>query len=77
MKNVFDYTVSGEPQTTEEHELTSQIILKNAGFDPETHFLTLMEGKHPVSYKDRQTQPIHMHERMKFIAVSCGPTPVS
>ena len=77
MKDVIDYTVSGEPQKTEACELPAQIILKNAGYDPETHYLTLMQGNSPVSYRDKANDSIHMHEHMKFLAISCEPTPVS
>lgn len=77
MAKVFSYTVNGEPQTTDQHQLTPQTILTNAGFNAETHYLIEMRGNHKESYKDRPLEPIHMHEHMTFLAISCEPTPVS
>lgn len=71
------YTVDGEKQTTSERELTSVQILSNAGIDAATHYLVQIEGQHKISYQDNPQTEIHMHEHMKFISVSTGPTPVS
>ena len=73
----FKYTVDDEPQTTTAHELTPTQILENAGVDPASHYLVQLEGNHRISYQDKPNQEIHMHEHMKFISVSTGPTPVS
>ena len=73
----FSYTVDDEPQSTTEHELTPTQILNNVGISPESHYLVQIEGKHRVSYQDKPNEQIHMHEHMKFISVSTGPTPVS
>ncbi len=75
--DTITYTVDGETQTTTEHELTPVQILQNAGIDPATHYLVQIEGQHKISYKDEPNKKIHMHEHMKFISVSTGPTPVS
>ena len=75
--HIITYTVDGEKQTTTEHELTPVQILQNAGIDPATHYLVQLEGEHRASYKDEPSKKIHMHDDMKFIAVSTGPTPVS
>ncbi len=73
----IDYTVNDEPQSTHEHELTPKVILELAGFNPEVAYLLLLRGKERVSYKDDPCVEIHMHEHMKFLAISCEPTPVS
>lgn len=73
----FTYTVDGETQTTAAHELTAAQILTNAGIDAATHYLVQIEGNQRVSYEGKPDQTIHMHEHMKFISVSTGPTPVS
>ena len=52
-------------------------ILKNAGIETESHYLVQIEGDHQVSYENEASKTIHMHEKMKFIAPSRKPTPVS
>lgn len=74
---VFDYTVDGEPQSTSEHTLTPKVILQKAGIDPSNHYLVQIIGSNTESYKDFPDKLIHMHEHMKFISSSTGPTPVS
>ena len=73
----FNYTVDDEPQATTAHELTPTQILNNAGVDPATHYLVQLQGNHRESYQNRPDVVIHMHQHMKFISVSTGPTPVS
>jgi hypothetical protein len=74
---VFDYTVDDEPQSTTEHTLTPTEILRNAGIDPATHYLVQIVGHTQKSYKETPSEPIHMHEHMKFVSVFTGSTPVS
>jgi len=73
----FDYTVDDEPQSTSAHILTPNEILNNAKIDAATHYLVQLEGKNHVSYQGKPSEQIHMHEHMKFISISTGPTPVS
>jgi hypothetical protein len=73
----FDYTVDDEPQHTSEHILTANQILSNAKIATATHYLVQIQGKKQTSYQNSPEEPIHMHEHMKFISVSTGPTPVS
>ncbi len=73
----FTYTVDDEPQTTTAHELTPTQILQNAGIDPATHYLVEIRGHERISFQGKPDVEIHMHEHMKFISVSTGPTPVS
>ncbi len=73
----FDYTVDGESQQTSAHKLTATQILQNAGIDVTSHYLVQIEGNNRISYQSDPNKEIHMHEHMKFISVSTGPTPVS
>ena len=73
----FAYTVDDEPQSTPSHTLTAAQILSNAGIDPATHYLVEIRGNDKESFQADPSKEIHMHEHMKFISVSTGPTPVS
>lgn len=78
--HVIHFTLDDEPQTTTEQVLTPTQILENAKpvpIDPSTHYLIQLEGAKQISYQDKPNEPIHMHEHMKFISESTGPTPVS
>ncbi len=73
----IEYMVDDEEQYTTEKTLTPRQILEKAGIDPENHYLVQMQGNHRESYKDKMDESIHMHEKMKFISVFTGETPVS
>ncbi len=73
----FNYIVDDEPQSTISHSLTAAQILSNASIDAATHYLVQIEGNKKISYQANPSEEIHMHEHMKFISVSTGPTPVS
>ncbi|TMC34102.1 MAG: hypothetical protein E6J28_13535 [Chloroflexi bacterium] len=73
----FDYTVDGEPQETNQHELTPRQILTDAGLDPTQRYLIQIEGTHQESFKERMDETLHMHEKMTFITASLGGTGVS
>lgn len=73
----FPFTVDDEPQSTTEHMLTPVQILQNAGLDPATHYLIELIGHEQRSYQATPAEPIHMHQKMRFISVSTGPTTVS
>lgn len=73
----FRFTVDDEPFTTQEHTLTPTQILTIAQIDPATHYLVQIEGKEKKSYQNEPSEPIHMHEHMKFVSVFTGPTTVS
>jgi hypothetical protein len=78
--HVIHFTMDDETQETTEMVLTPRQIMENAKpapIDPSTHYLVQIEGQHQVSYKDKPDEPIHMHEKMRFVSVSTGPTPVS
>lgn len=73
----FEYHVDDEEQTTQEHTLTPNQILANAGFDPSNHYLVELRGATRESYEGRGEEEIHMHQHMRFVSVKTGPTPVS
>lgn len=78
--HVIRYTLDDEPQETTEKVLTPRQIMERARpkpIDPNTHYLVQLEGHHQVSYEGKTDQPIHMHEHMRFVSISTGPTPVS
>jgi hypothetical protein len=66
----FNYTVDGEKQETDKHELTATEIMKQSQVDPNKNYLVLVEGEHKKSYKDNPDEPIHMHENMVFITIA-------
>jgi hypothetical protein len=73
----FNYTVDGEPQSTTEHTITPDQILKNAGLDPATHYLIEVKGSVKESFQGKGGVELHIHEHMVFVSVFTGPTPVS
>lgn len=76
--HVIHYRVDDEPQETTKHIMTPTEIMGKAKVDPKTHYLIRLIGeKTQESYKDRPDAKIHMHEGMRFITASLGPTPVS
>lgn len=77
MPATFDYTVDGEAQHTDKHEMTAGQILIAAKLDPAVRYLIELHGKDQVSYKDRTDAIIHMHEKQTFITAFIGPVPVS
>ena len=76
-EHVIDYIVNDEAQSTTEKELTPTQILTKAGIDPATNYLVEIRGQDKISYKDKPTEPVKMHQGIKFISVSTGPKPVS
>jgi hypothetical protein len=76
-KHEIDYIVDDEPQSTTSKVLTPRQILTDAGIDPASHYLVQLQGQHQISYKDTPDVEIKLHEHMKFISISTGPTPVS
>ena len=75
--HTINFKVNDEPFETAERELTPTQIMVLAGYDPQTHYLVLIQGNHQVSYQGRPNESIHMHPHMSFVVVSVGPTPVS
>lgn len=77
MSHPIVYKVDGEPQSTNENQLTANQILSNAGLDPANHYLVEIKGKHQESYEGKGNQEIHLHNNMVFVSTYVGPTPVS
>jgi hypothetical protein len=75
--HVTTFEVDGEPVETTEKTLTPNQIMNLAKVDSATHYLVLVEGREQTSYEGRGEEPIHIHEKQKFITVATGPTPVS
>jgi hypothetical protein len=75
--HTFTIFVDGEPLSTSEKVLTPTQIIALAKLDPSTRYLIEIEGKHEVSYKDKPDQPIHIHEKQRFVTRFCGPMQVS
>jgi len=77
---VFHYTVDGEPETTDQNNLTPVHILEAAGVDPVSdYYLVLVnpDGSQ-VSFKDRPNEPIEMKcPGLKFISVYKSATEVA
>lgn len=76
-KHEINYTVDDESQATQSKVLTPRQILNDAGIDAASHYLVQLQGQHQISYKDTPDVEIKMHEHIKFISISTGPTPVS
>lgn len=72
----FDYTVDGEPQQTDQHELTVRKILENAGVNPTERYLIELRGKEQFPLRDLDAT-VHINEHLKFITAFIGPVPVA
>ena len=77
-QHVIQFTVDGEPCETERREVTPDEIIREFGAkDPATNYLVQIKGNHKVSYQGKGSEPIKLHNNMKFQIISTGPTPVS
>jgi hypothetical protein len=77
-KHLIHYKVDDEPESTTEKFLTPVEIMRSAGIDPKTNYLEqLIEGREPISYKDKPEEKIEMRNGMRFITKPIGPMPVS
>ena len=74
-KPPITFFVNGEPETTDQSELTVTAILQLAGFTPATDYVLASENP-PRTYADYgETVKLHQHQR--FTAQFNGQTPVS
>jgi hypothetical protein len=72
------FVVDGEPEETEQRELTpDQIISEYGKRDQSVNYLLQIQGNHSISYRDKGSEPIKLHNGMQFQIISLGPTPVS
>lgn len=77
---VFYYTVDGEPETTDQKELTPNQILELAGITPTSDYYLVQKNPDgtEISYKGKPNEPITMRcPAMSFISIFNGETPVS
>ncbi len=75
---LIHYTVDGEPQETTHRKKTASKIMKDAGVDPQTHYLIQLKGGHEQeSYKEDPNREVPLCEGARFITASLEPTPVS
>ena len=76
---VFNYTVDGEPETTDKKHLAANEILRLAGLNPNDYYLVLInpDGS-KVEYKDNPETQIEMKcPGLKFIAAYRSGTTVA
>ena len=66
---LIHYTVDGEPQSTTDEEMTPRDIMGDAGVDPQTHFLTEIDGGIRRPHRDDLDRPLRMREQMQFVTV--------
>ncbi len=72
------FSVDGESYETKDREMTpDEIIREYGGKDPTSNYLVQIEGGHKISYKDKGSESIKLHNGMQFQIISTGPTPVS
>lgn len=77
---IFHYTVDGEPETTEQKELTPNEILELAGIKPVSDYYLVLKNPDgsEISYKGKPEEPIIMRcIGMNFVSIYNGETPVS
>ena len=77
---VFHYTVDGEPETTDEKEMTPNKILEDAGITPvsDYYLIRINADGSQDSFKDTPDTPIKMVcPAVKFVSAYRGETPVS
>jgi hypothetical protein len=75
-RQVIEYKVNDEDETTRHRHLTACEILVHAGIDPATNYLAEVFPEH-ISFEGRPDERIRMQQHMRFISVSIKPTPVS
>ena len=74
---VFNYTVDGEPETTDKLHLTANEILQLAGLAPNDYYLTQVYPNE-ISYKDKPNESIKMIcPGYKFVSAYRSGTPVA
>lgn len=60
------------------HRQTPRAIMKAAGIDPETHYLTIiLEHGHQESLEGKTDEVIEIHDDERFVSAKTGPVPVS
>jgi hypothetical protein len=75
-EHTITYYVNGEPETTEERELTVQAILESAELTPASDY-TLTSENPPKDYDSNYDEVVKVHPNQRFRALFKGTTPVS
>lgn len=75
-ERTITYFVNGEPETTEERELTVGAILESAELTPVTDYALASENP-PEDYDSNYAETVKVHPNQRFRALFKGPTPVS
>lgn len=75
-RQVIEYKVNDEDQTTKHRSLTAREILSHANIDPVANYLSEVFPEH-ISFEGKPEEKIRMQQHMKFISVSIKPTPIS
>lgn len=70
---VFD----DETLTVPDKDTTPNALLELAGLDPAQHYVVELQGRNRISFKDRGTEPIKVHDGQQLVSVSTQPTPTS
>ncbi len=70
------YFVNGEPESTDEDQLSLRNILEGAGFTPATDY-TLKSENPKEDYGSNYDDKVKVHPNQRFQAQHNGPTPVS
>ena len=80
MAHPIHFSLDGEEETTQEHQLTPNFIISEFGKkDPSTNYLIQLKGngQEKINYQGKGEEPIRIHEHIRFQIISTGPTPVS
>lgn len=73
----IEFTIDGEPYSSQERELAVEDILRLAGKDPGTYYLVEVRGQRERhEYKD-PSATVKVHPGSKFLTIFTGSTPVS
>jgi len=73
----IEISIDGETYTAPSKEMTADDILRLAGLDPTENYLVEKHGREQVSYQDKGSELIKLHEREIFISVPTGDATVS
>lgn len=72
------FTIDGDRYVSNHNKVTPrELLVSFAKVDAEQVYLVELEGSHQHSFKDELDKQITLHEKVEFITVSLGPTPVS
>ncbi len=72
-----EISIDSEDYTAPEKEMTADDILRLAGIDPSENYLVEKHGREQVSYKDKGSTIVKLHEKETFISVPTGDVTVS